>query len=269
MVGLAPTRRARLNLIPLGLLAGLPMILGTLLANVPVVAVLALGVLGPLAAMAGARSKPGMLVMTISLPMVAVGLSYTELSDVIGLSSLIIGGSAYAALLSLLWPERAAVQEAAHQATKPDLNYGLRLGAAGALAAAIGFALDLQHVGWACAAALLVMRPAADMLRLRGAGRILSVATGSILAIGLVLLDPRNVGYAVAALIVVTLAAATNRSRWYLTAGFTTFMVFVLLLQSDPSQSGFRFEERLIETAAGVGIAYLFGVLLAPGAKRP
>ena len=48
------------------------------------------------------------------------------------------------------------------------------------VAAAIGFILDLEHVGWACAAALLVMRPSADMQRLRSAGRILAVAIGAL-----------------------------------------------------------------------------------------
>ena len=37
--------------------------------------------------------------------------------------------------------------------------YGLCLGLAGATAAAIGFALDFDHVGWAATAAMLVMRP--------------------------------------------------------------------------------------------------------------
>ena len=42
------------------------------------------------------------------------------------------------------------------------LDYGVRLGLAGAVCAAIGFALDLEHVGWAVTAALIVMRPSPE-----------------------------------------------------------------------------------------------------------
>src|SRR5436305_12248728 len=69
----------------------------------------------------------------------------------------------------MIWPERtvAASAGARTKPTGPTLAFGVRLGAAGATAAAIGFLLDLEHVGWACAAALLVMRPAPEMQRLR------------------------------------------------------------------------------------------------------
>ena len=85
---------------------------------------------------------------------------------------------------------------------RPDppctLDYGIRLGAAGATAAAIGFALDLEHVGWACAAALLVMRPAAEMQRLRSVGRIVAVACGALAGIALVRVSPPAAVYSVA-----------------------------------------------------------------------
>lgn len=45
-----------------------------------------------------------------------------------------------------------------------------------------------------------------------------------------------------------------------MTAGFTTFLVFLLLLYATPEDAGARFDERLGETLLGVGIAYLFGV---------
>jgi uncharacterized membrane protein YccC len=149
----------------------------------------------------------------------------------------------------------------------PTLEYGIRLGAAGASAAAIGFILGLEHVGWACAAALLVMRPVADMQRLRSVGRILSVAIGALLAVALIRVEPANGWYAVAGIVAIAAAAGTHRSRWYVTAGFTTFLVFLLLLHSDPSSATSRFNERLLETVLGVGIAYLFGLGL-PGLRR-
>ena len=53
-----------------------------------------------------------------------------------------------------------------------------------------------------------------------------------------------------------------------MTAAFTTFIVFLLLLYSDPDAAGARFAERLGETVLGVGIAYGFGLLLAPGRRN-
>jgi len=94
----------------------------------------------------------------------------------------------------MLWPERQPSAATEETEAPPTLGYGLRFGAAGASAAAIGFALGLEHVGWATAACLLVMRPAAEMQRLRSVGRIAA-------------------------------AAATRAGRWYVTPAFTTFLV--------------------------------------------
>jgi len=59
-------------------------------------------------------------------------------------------------------------------------EYGVRLGLAGGLRTGIGFALDLEHKGWATAACLMVMRPTPEMTRLRGVGRAVSAsASGS------------------------------------------------------------------------------------------
>ena len=172
-----------------------------------------------------------------------------------------IVGSLYAFLASLLWPERPP-PEPARPLRGPGLDYGLRLGAAGATAATIGFALDLDHVGWACAAALLVMRPVPEMQQIRSVGRIVSVALGAALAILWVDADPSDAAYAAVAVAVVAGAAATRESRWYITSAFTTFLVFLLLLHAAPEEAAGRFNERLLETLLGVGIAYLFGLAL-------
>jgi hypothetical protein len=58
--------------------------------------------------------------------------------------------------------------------------------------------------------------------------------------------------------------AATHTSRWYFTAAFTTFLVFWMLLyqQTGSGQIEHRFFERVLETVAGVAIAYFFGLLV-------
>lgn len=112
------------------------------------------------------------------------------------------------------------------------------------------------------------MRPAAEMQRLRSVGRIIAVAIGALAAIGLVRLSPAAWVYSVAAIAALAACGATHRSRWYVTPAFTTFLVFLLLLYSRPQDAASRFDERLLETVLGVGIAYVFGLALPVLAQR-
>ncbi len=264
IIGLAPRRRGRLAVVLVGVVTGLSMFLGALLSGVPVLAVVAIGLLGMGATLLARRWPAGRVAMTLSLPLVGVGLSYTDLGTGAALAALMIGGALYACAVSMLWPERPAAprRPSPPDRERPTLGYGIRLGAAGASAAAIGFLLDLDHVGWACAACLLVMRPAAEMQRVRSVGRVLAVAAGALVAIVLLRLDPANGWYAAAVVVVLAGAAATHRSRWYVTSAFTTFLVFLMLLYASPGDAQARFDERIGETILGVGIAYLFGLLI-------
>lgn len=270
LAGLSPRRRGRLAIVVLGVAIGVPMFLGGLLSDVPVLAVVTIAALGVGAAALAARFRLGTIAMTLCLPMFGVGLSYPEVGKAAGAAGLMILGSAFACLVSMLWPEHQppTPRPARPPVAKPTLEYGFRLGAAGATAAAIGFILDLEHVGWACAAALLVMRPSADMQRLRSSGRILAVAAGALAGAGLVRLHPAAAVYSVAVIVVIAAAGATHRSRWYVTSAFTTFLVFLLLLYSDPQSADKRLNERLLETVLGVGIAYLYGLALPALANR-
>jgi hypothetical protein len=270
MVGLLPTRRARVALVVLGACVAVPMFLGGLLTGVPVLAVVTIGGLGVGAAALAARFRLGMIAMTLSLPMFGVGLSYSDLGTAAGAAGLMLVGSGFACLVSMLWPEHPPPTRptAAAPGSKPTIGYGIRLGAAGATAAAIGFILNLEHVGWACAAALLVMRPRADMQRLRSGGRILAVVAGALAGAGLVRLHPSAAVYSLAVIAVIAAAGATHRSRWYVTSAFTTFLVFLLLLYSSPQTATKRFNERVLETVLGVGIAYFYGLVLPALAKR-
>ena len=141
-------------------------------------------------------------------------------------------------------------------------EYGVRLGLAGALCAGLGFALGFDHAGWATAACLLVMRPSAEMTRLRGAGRALSVTAGALAACLLAVLGAEPVAVAVAVGVALTGLAATRESRWYVTGAFTTFLVLLLLVYGTPSQAESRLIERVGETLLGVVIALIFGVVL-------
>jgi hypothetical protein len=129
-----------------------------------------------------------------------------------------VAGSVHAYAVSMLWPERPPPPPAPRPAGAgggATLGYGVRVGAAGASAAAIGFLLDFERVGWACAAALLVMRPAHEMQRLRSAARLLAVAAGALVAIALLRAEPAIAWYAPVVIAVIGAAAATRASRWY------------------------------------------------------
>jgi Fusaric acid resistance protein-like len=269
IVGLLPRRRARPAVIALGAITGGAMLIGALLSDVPVLAVAAIALLAIASALFAARSRLGQVAMTLGLPLVGVGLSYDDVGTAAGAAALIVAGSIYACLVSMAWPERppdGRPDGTAVVAPTTRLRRPPRRG--GRLRRCARILLDLEHVGWACAAALLVMRPAAEMQRLRSVGRILAVAAGALAGVGLVRLDPAVGWYGVAALVAVVCAAATQRSRWYVTSAFTTFLVFLLLLYSDPDAAGSRFDERVVETLLGVGLAYLFALAL-PSLGRP
>jgi uncharacterized membrane protein YccC len=142
------------------------------------------------------------------------------------------------------------------------LRYGYAAGAAGALCAAVGFALDLEHVGWAPAAALLVMRPLPAVQRMRSLDRIIDVVIGASAAIALAALGAGDWTYALAVLLGVAAATATAGSRWYLLPTLTTFLAFVMLLYDDPGEGQGRFWERVLETGLGIAAAAVFGLLL-------
>ena len=267
VVGLPPTRSGRRFLAVLGFVVGVPIFVGSLVATVPPVAVAVLVLFGLAAGWLAERaSRWGQLALSLGVPMVGVGLSYTDHAVAAELALIMIGGSLYACAVSMLWPESVAAPRLPAQAA-PTMLYGLALGLAGAAAAAIGFALDFEHVGWAATAAMLVMRPARDMQQLRSVGRLISVVAGAIIGIAIARLEPLAIVYSLLTLGIVAVVAATNRSRWYITPAFTTLIVFLLLLESNPATAASRFGERVSETVLGVGLAYVFGLALPTGSS--
>lgn len=282
LVGLLPTRRLRAAYPLLGLSFGALMTIGATLASAPVLAVGAIVVLGAGGAWFAGRVPAGRVVLTLGLPIVAIGLSFDAVADAAAAGALMVGGSLYVWAVSLLVPERSSLvrQPTEHEpdedrdvrtrplAAAPSVGYGLRLGLAGATAAAIGFALDLDHRGWATAATLFVMRPEREMLRLRGLGRTASVAVGATVAVVVVRLDPADAAYGVVVLLSLAGLAGTRRSRWYVSPAFTTCLVLLLLLYAEPDAAGSRFGERVGETVLGVALAYLFGLALPAAAER-
>jgi uncharacterized membrane protein YccC len=127
------------------------------------------------------------------------------------------------------------------------------------LCASISFLAGFDHEGWAAAACLLVMRPNPAMVRLRGAGRAAFVTAGATAAALLSYLDPPNAVWSVAIVVDLMLLAGTRASRWYVTGGFTTFIVISLTIHADAEHGADAFAERVFETLIGVAVALVLG----------
>jgi Fusaric acid resistance protein-like len=267
VIGVLPRRKDRVKTLFVGALFGLFIVLGSVLAQSTLLAVAGMFVLPFGAALFAARRPLGLMALTLCAPLAAIGLSYTNVRETIGIGLLMIGGSAFAALLTwLFWPETEPTGRPQPVLMgKPQAReYGVRLGLAAAVATAIGFGIHTDHVGWIAGATLFVMRPASDMQELRSWGRVASVVAGSLAAVALLHYHPDDSLLAATTLAALTGVAATRESRWYVTPFFTTFLVIQLLLVSNYSAAAahWRFWERVDLTAAGVAIAYLFGLVL-------
>lgn len=260
-----PRRKARLIILIVGVLAGASLFVGGVLAHLPTwAAALLLAATVVAAAYLTTRVRAAQVLLVLGAPLVAAGLSYDDYASSFSTFLLLSLGAAYAWLVSLAWPEREAVArpEAHLPLRRPMLDYGIRMGTAAGIAYLVTSGLGLDHPGWAPAACLLVARPQLDLLQSRGVGRVLAVIVGATAAALTLQADPVNALYALAALTILGAAAATAGSRWYITSGFTTYFVFLMLVRGHPDEAITKFNERIGETILGVALAYVFGWLL-------
>lgn len=272
LVGITALRRSRVEAIGIGVLFAAGVVAGSELARTAVTAVAAMAVLPYLCSLLAASRPLGRLMLVMILPSLSVGLSLQPPSHSFGLAAIIAAGSVWSGLLALAWPER----EAPAPPAAPPMpmaaarRYGLLLGATAGTATMIGELLHVDHLGWAATAALLVMRPQPDLLKVRGVGRIGATLTGALLAHLMLGLHTPVALYAVAIAAATVAAVATRTSRWYLTSGSTGFLVLVLSLYGHASQAEIRhtFWARVSETLLGVALAYLFGVLVPLALSR-
>jgi hypothetical protein len=223
------------------------------------------------AAVLSGRRPVGRLLMALAVPMIGAGLSFSDVGTAAELAVVMVIGSTYGWAVALCWPARPPQPRTPGVlASRAALvEYGIRLGAAGAVTAGLGFALDLDHKGWATAAALLVMRPAPEMTQLRGIGRAVAVTVGTAAACFLALLQATSAAIAVAVIVALSGLAGTRGSRWYLTGGFTTFITILLLIYGSPNQAESRFLERVGETLLGVAVALVLGFVVPMRRREP
>ena len=267
VIGLAPRRKTRIRLVYVGVLFGLSILLGSLLVQTSVTAVIGIFAVALGAATLASRRAFGLVAMSLCAPVAAVGLSYPDIGKALGLGAIMLGGSVFAYCVSLLYPEWTPEESVGEPQLLPPAaaaRYGIRLGLAASVATAIGIAIHTDHVGWAPAAALFVMRPAKEMQELRSVGRVVSVVLGGAGRHCLPPSDALDRAGGPAGRARHCGAAGTRGSRWYVTPFFTTSLVLVMLLYDSPTIANeqWRFAERVGETVLGVGLAYLFGLVL-------
>ena len=267
-IGLPAKRSARVRYLVVGLAIALGMVIGAVISGSPWLALVVLFAACVGAAQFSGRGPVGALVLALGVPMIGVGLSFDDVPTAFTAGAAILLGCVWSLAVALLWPEReVAPHPSTASASDSMLGFGIRLALAATIAAGIGYLLGLDHVGWAVGAALFVMRPSAALLASRALARAASVLTGAAIAGAFMLTTPPGWAMGLAALAILAVLTALAGSRWYVTGGFSTMLVFLLLLDSDPADVAHRFWERSLETLLGVGLALVFG-LLVPWAAR-
>ncbi|WP_232016989.1 FUSC family protein [Gordonia insulae] len=273
-IGIPRPRRRRVIILAASAILGVPITLGAAVSPWPALALATLLIL-PVLATWGAqrldRPRLSTLLIVLAPPMVGIGLSLDGLSAGLRLTGLFIVGAIITFIVAVAIPESRLPGSDGNAGSPPPrlpgVAYGLTLGVVGVITAGIGFAFDLDHVGWACAAALLVMRPDAALQQWRTIGRFVSVLVGAAAAALLVESAPDSWVFAVAVGVVLAAAGGTRGSRWYILPAFTTFLVILMLTADDVASAPGRFAERTGETALGLVVAAVIG-FGAPAVSR-
>jgi hypothetical protein len=278
VIGLLPTRTQRRNLVILGILFGSFLMLGSLIAQWALIAIPGMFLLAFGGSILASKRRFGMIMLYLCVPLAGVGLSYEGLENSVNVGLLLIIGSIVAFGWSLCFKEYKPPIGTPAATANPQLfsnvqaqNYGIRLGLTAAISTAIGFLLGVDHMGWIVGASLFVMRPSEDVHKSRSIWRMISVFLGASAASLLLTLNlpPFVIGSLAGGALIA--AAATHRSRRYITPIFSTFLVFWLLLYTDPTYANiaYRFNERILETLIGIGIAFVFGIAIPKLISRP
>ena len=276
IVGLAPERKARRPVIIVGVLFGVSILLGSILALWVPLDVVGMFVVGYLAAQLAARKPAGVVALSVILPLTAIGLTYHGIANSAKVAGLMILGAIGSYAWAMVLPKYEGEVPQPPQLTPPEAkHYGLVLGVAGALSTLVAFALDVDYVGWLVGSTLLVIRPTWDLLSARGIGRMVSVLVGGTAAALLLLADLPTPAIAIVLWLVLVTMAATSASRWYVTPAFTSFLILWALLYGQAERNGVKvkLDERVVDTVIGVAVAYLVsGAFLLLGrvaANRP
>ena len=269
LMGVLPSNKQRLQALLLGIAFAVVYFLGTLVSQVPLVAVVALFGAAYGGVMLASEKPIGRAVLGLMLPALAVGLSSAPAQG-LSVSLVMLVGALWATVVTMFWPEHGA--SAGQPPPTPDRHrtrtYALLLASAASLALLLGYAFDFRHLGWAPAAVVLVMRPQPDLLTSRGIGRVLATLAGVVFAWLVVRYQLPEPLLGVLVVGIIAAILATRTSRWYVTSAGTATLVILLIGASAPNVLGYTLTERLRDTLLGVALAYVFGVAVPLVLKR-
>jgi uncharacterized membrane protein YccC len=196
-------------------------------------------------------------------------------ADGLALAAVFLAGAAWATIVACLWPESTAAPPdpppAARAGASDDptvRRYALCFAAAAGTGLVAGHLLEVEHVAWAAAAALFIMRPDPGLLASRAVGRVLATFAGVLLAALLFRRGVAEVGLAVLCVAAVASIVAVRQSPWYVTPAGTGLLVVLVSGVSSTAQFSITLHDRLIETAVGATLALVFGVVVPSLAAR-
>ena len=134
-LGLRSTRRERMMVMLVGAVAGFSIFAGSLLAPFPALAVATVFALCVVVALFAAdpAHKLGPLVLMLGLPLYGAGLSESSWTTGLSAGLLIVAGSIYGWLASLVWPVGPSTAPPLRRAAPRSamLVYGIQIGLAG------------------------------------------------------------------------------------------------------------------------------------------
>lgn len=270
LLGVPPARRARPRMVAIGVLFAASYLVGSVLGQWPVAAVAAAGALGYAGVVLAARRPPARLLPGLLMPAFVLGMNEPP-SDALVLAAMFAAGGVWATLVAYCWPDAEAPVDRPPQRPSPAAEvraYAVGFGAAAALGLGFGFVLELDHLAWAAAAAIIIMRPDPGLLIGRAVGRSLATLAG--VAVASLVFHTGPAAAVLAVVVLATLAAilAVRASPWYVTAAGTGLLALLASGVAGDEEFRITLDDRLLETLVGALLAVAFGVGFPRIARR-
>jgi hypothetical protein len=269
LLGIASTRKLRLIYGILGCLFGVGVYIGSYIVNLHTIweASIIFLVLSFFATVIAAKRPAGGLLLSLLIPSLAVGTSYSA-SQATGLAIAFMLGSIWSSFVSLAWSTFTPSKEARARlmALQPThvRTYGLLLGLTASTSVIVGYFFDPAHAGWVATAAMLIIRPVQQMTGIRGIGRALSTIVGTILVVISIYLGLNQLVTALLISFVAILAIGARSSKWYITSFGTAFLILTIEMfgTNDYLMVHQIAWYRIIDNVIGAIIALIYGLFI-------
>ncbi len=271
LLGLPPTRAARLKLFVVGVLFAGAYAAGCVVGEVSLLAIAAMFVVAGGSVLAAAtHHRAAALLPALATPAFALGMNHPA-PEGFKLAAMFLAGAAWTTLVNLVWPlpdpadlaQQPRPQSSGSHPGSPRTvrTYALLFAAAATIGIAVAYALDLSHPAWAGAAAVFIMRPDPKLVTSRAIGRVGATIAGVLLAAWLYQYGIGEAAIIVIAVCSVAAMVGTRTSRWYVSAAGSGLVVLLISGVSSTEAFEHAFGDRIFETLLGAALALLLGVL--------